>query len=165
MRLAVRLAIVALSLTALLGLCVHYGATYDDNWPHPTGDQLRDDYDAYAGERVLLIGDVQAVDGDTLEVHITDSADRTAADLEVHAPDTTVDSGGTVQVYGVLEADQTVTTADVVVVNPDSHALYYKLGVSVVGVLLAIGYLFRHWRIDPRTLALEPRPTDTTNDG
>ncbi|WP_440771731.1 DNA-binding protein [Natronorubrum sp. DTA28] len=160
MRLAARLVVVALLFAALLGLCVHYGGTYDDNWPHPTGDQLGEEYDAYAGERVLLFGSVQSVDGETIVIHVTDSADEVAAELEIDGVDNSVASGGTVQVYGVLESDRTMTADETVVVDRDANAFDYKLGTSIVGVLLAIGYFARHWTVNPRTFAVEPRETE-----
>lgn len=165
MRLAARIVVAAVLLTALLGLCVHYGGTYDDNWPHPTGDQLRDEYDAYAGERVLLIGSVQSVDRDTIVIQITDSADEVAAELEIHGVDESVAPGGTVQVYGVLEPDRTMTPEETVVVDRDASAFGYKLATSIASVLLAIGYVGRHWTVNPRTLAVEPRRAETTETG
>ncbi|SDJ56148.1 single stranded DNA-binding domain-containing protein [Natronorubrum texcoconense] len=162
MRLVVRIVVSTLLLAALFGLCVHYGGAYDDNWPHPTGDQLGAEYDAYAGERVLLIGSVQSVDGETIVIHVTDSADEVAAELEIDGVDEPVAPGGTVQVYGVLESDRTMTADETVVVDRDANAYGYKLGTSIVGVLLAIGYFGRHWTVNPRTLAVEPRETETT---
>ncbi len=163
MRLAARIVVSTLLLAALFGLCVHYGGAYDDNWPHPTGDQLQDEYDAYAGERVLLFGSVELVDGETTVIHVTDSADEVAAELEISGVDETVEPGGTLQVYGVLESDRTMTADETVVVDHDESAFDYKLGTSVVGVLLAIGYFGRHWTVNPRTLAVEPRGQDATD--
>lgn len=173
MRRAARVAVAAVCLAALLGLCVHYGATYDESWPHPTGDQLREEYDASVGDRVLLFGEVQSVDreNETAVIHVTDSADDVAAEIELRGVPDGVGPGGTVQVYGVLEADETdrtdgtMTPDRTVVVNRDSSAVLYKLGASVVGGLLAVGYFRRHWTLDPRTLALEPRSTATTRTG
>ena len=159
MRLAVRAVIVVVLVMALLGLCVHYGGTSDENWPHPTGDQLQDDYDAYAGDRVLVFGDVQSVDRDagTIVIHVTDSADDVAAELEISDAATAVEPGGTVQVYGVLEDDRTMTADRTVVVDRDATAFRYKLLASVVGALLAVGSFLRYWTLDPRAVAFEPR--------
>ena len=164
MRLAARVAVAVVCLAALLGLCVHYGATYDENWPHPTGDQLRGDYDAYAGERVLLFGEIQSVDREsgTAVIHVTDSADAVAAELEIRGIDAVANDigpGGTLQVYGVLEADRTMTPEETVVVNRDSSAVRYKLATSVVGGLFAVGYFLRHWRLKlgRETIGFEPR--------
>ncbi|MFC7231561.1 hypothetical protein ACFQMM_09350 [Saliphagus sp. GCM10025308] len=41
MHTAVRLGLLAICLLAAVGLVVHHGATYDENWSHPTGDQPR----------------------------------------------------------------------------------------------------------------------------
>ena len=169
MRRAARVAVAAVCLAVLLGLCVHYGAAYDEGWPHPTGDQLRDEYDAYAGDRVLLFSEVQSVDreADTAVIHVTDDADEVAAAIEIRGVTDGVGPGGTVQVYGVLEAhetdrtDGTMTPDRTVVVNRDSSATLYKLGTSVVGGLLAVGYFLRHWTLDPRTLAFESRSAAT----
>lgn len=170
MRRAARVAVAAVCLAALLGLCAHYGAAYDENWPHPTGDQLRDDYATDAGERVLLFGEVRSVDreADTAVIRVTDDADDVAAEIEIRGVPDGLESGGVVQVYGVLEADETertdgtMTPDRTVVVNRDSGARLYKLGTSVVGGLLAVGYFLRHWTLDPRALAFEPRSTATT---
>lgn len=163
MRLGVRVAVVVLSLSALFGLAVHHGATYDDGWPHPTGDQLRDDYDAFVGDRVLVFGEVRAVDADAheIEIHVTDSADEVAAELSISGVDESVDPGGTVQVYGVLEADRTIHAEEVVVVDRSSAATRYKLVASVGGTLLAVGYFLWHWRPHPRRIAFVPRARST----
>ncbi|APX96592.1 single stranded DNA-binding domain-containing protein [Natronorubrum daqingense] len=165
MRLATRIVLTALFLGALLGLCVHYGGTYDDNWPHPSGDQLQDDPDAAVGERVLLFGSVESVEDDTLEIHVTDSEGRVAVELEIDGVDESVASGGTVQVYGVLEDDQTMTPDETVVVEEDDRAFEYKLATSLVGVVLAIAYFCRYWRIDWTTVAFEPRSGGDDRDG
>lgn len=173
MRRAARLAVAAVCLAALLGLCVHYGAAYDEGWPHPTGDQLRAEYDAHVGDRVLLFGEVQSVDreADAAVIHVTDDADDVAAEIELQDVPDGVGPGGTVQVYGVLEADGTDRTDGTmapdrtVVVNRDSSAVLYKLGTSAVGGLLAVGYFLRYWTVDPRALAFEPRSTATTRTG
>lgn len=62
MRPAFRVLLVCSLAVVQLGLGVHYGATADEQWPHPTGDQLADDIDGWDGETVLLIGEV--VDAD-----------------------------------------------------------------------------------------------------
>ena len=159
MRLAVRFAVAAVLLAALVGLCVHHGATYDERWPHPTGDQLREEYDAFVGERVLLFGTVRAVDSEsgTVTIRITDSADAVAAELSVDGVDGQVAPGGTVQVYGTLEADRTMTADRTVVVNRDATAARYKLAASVAGGLLAVGYFLRYWRPSVRRVGFEPR--------
>lgn len=168
MRVVTRVALVVVLLVAAAGLCLHYGVTYDENWPHPTGDQLEGDVDDFAGDRVLLVGEVQAVDEtrDELTVAVTDSADDVVLELEVHDVDEAVEPGGVVQVYGVLGADRTMTPTETVVVDESPTATLYKYAVSVVGVVLAGGYFLAHWRIVPRRLGFEPRgePGDRRNE-
>ncbi|QCS42034.1 DNA-binding protein [Natrinema versiforme] len=167
MRPAIRLAVVATLLVVLGGLCVHYGAAYDENWPHPTGDQIQDrGADAFVGDRVLLFGEVRAVDADaeTITIHVTDDSDAVAAELTVTGVEQRVEPGGVVQVYGVLESASTMHADRTVVVNRDPSATAFKLGASVVGLLLAAGHFLRHWRIDVRELAFEPRAADPERD-
>lgn len=166
MRRSVRVGVTVVLLVVLLGLGVHYGATYDENWPHPTGDQLQEEYDAYVGEQVLLFGEVQTVDDSAIVIHVTDSTDEVAAELTIHGVDADVEPGGTVQVYGVLEADRTMHPDETVVVDRSPTAFHYKLATSTLGILLAIGFFFRYWRANPRALAFEPRTNaEVVDDG
>lgn len=148
----------------LLGLCVHYGTTYDDAWPHPTGDQLAGGGDEYVGDHVLLFGDVQSVHEDSITIHVTDDHGDVAAALEVRNVETTdLEPGGVVQVYGVLESDSTgahdgtMDAEEIVVVNSSPDAATYKYVASALGGLFAAGFFLRHWRIDLRWLRFEPR--------
>ncbi|ELZ01823.1 OB-fold tRNA/helicase-type nucleic acid binding protein [Natrialba asiatica DSM 12278] len=165
------MAVATLLLTTLAGLCVHYGATYDERWPHPTGDQLQDDPSQFTGQQVLLFGEVQTVRDDTIVIHVHDDADDVAAELEVTNVDKSVEPGGMVQVYGVVNPDWTMTAEKTVVVNRSDGASTYKYVVSLAGVLLAIGYFCKHWQILPQKLGFEPRTdrtereTDRPNDG
>lgn len=154
---------VVLSLV-LLGLCVHYGVTYDDAWPHPTGDQLSESHDDSVGERVLLFGDVQSVHEDSIIIHVTDDHGDVAAALEIRTSEITdLEPGGVVQVYGVLESDETgahdgtMDSAEIVVVNSSPRTATYKHVVSALGGLLAAGFFLRHWGIDLRQLRFGPR--------
>ena len=162
MRIGLRVIVAILLVGALLGLCVHYGATYDENWPHPTGDQLATEYDTYVNERVLLIGEVISTNpsDETVTIEITDDADETAAEIQVHGVTQSVAVGGTVQAYGTLHADRTLTPTNIVVVNHSSWDEQYKLGTSVVGLLLAITYFLIHWRPDIRRFVFRQRTPD-----
>ncbi|OVE84439.1 hypothetical protein [Natronolimnobius baerhuensis] len=159
MRFAVRLAVVIVLALALCGLAVHYGATYDEQWPHPSGDQLQAEYDASVGEQVLLFGTVHEHDSETgpTVIHVTDSADTIAAELEVTGITDPVEPGGVVQVYGVLEADRTMDADQFVVVDDGPTATTYKLITSVIGVIFAVGYFLRYWRLSLAELGFEPR--------
>mgnify|MGYP000715717093 CR=1 FL=1 len=165
MRIGLRVIVAILLVGALLGLCVHYGATYDENWPHPTGDQLATDYDTYVDERVLLIGEVISTNpsDETVTIEITDDADETAAEIQVHGVTQSVAVGGTVQAYGTLHADRTLTPTTIVVVNHSSWDGQYKLGTSAVGILLAITYFLIHWQPDFRRFVFRQRTPDRRN--
>jgi|GEM_PF-633912 len=160
MRLTSRIIIITTLLVALGGVSVHYHTTYDENWPHPTGDQLQEQgTKTFVGERVLLFGEVQTVNPDVITIHITDDSDNVAAELEVTGIEDRVKPGGVVQVYGVLESKTKLHAGRTVVVNRDPSATIYKLGVSVVGLVLAVAYFFRQWQIDFQKLAFKPRTT------
>ncbi|ELZ03354.1 hypothetical protein [Natrialba aegyptia] len=164
MRPAVRVIVATLLLTTLAGLCVHYGATYDEHWPHPTGDQLQDDPGQFTDQQVLLFGEVQTAAEDTIAIHVHDDAGDIAAELEVTNVDKSVEPGGMVQVYGVLDSDQTMTAEKTVVVNRSDGASTYKYVVSLAGALLAIGYFCKHWQPLPQKLGFEPRTGRTERD-
>lgn len=169
MRTGLRVAVGILLLVGVIGLGIHYGSTYDAKWPHPTGDQLAADYDTYADKEVLLIGEVTAVSpaDETLTIEITDDADEVAAAITVHDTTAPAKPGGTIQAYGTLHADKTMTPTSVAVVNRDSGDAQYKLAVSVVGILVAVGYFLTHWRPNFGRLTFEPRtpePIDEDHD-
>jgi len=158
MRLAVRFAIVVACIVALVGLGVHYGATYDENWPHPTGDQLADEPAGWDGERVLLFGTVETVAEDRFTMRIETDAGEGARVVEVRGTSTDAEPDGVVQVYGELAERGTVQHADrvvVVVASPDLQLSKY--GISLVGLVVLIGTFLRYWRLDVRRLAITPR--------
>ena len=168
MRTWIRIAVGIFLLFGVVGLGIHYGTTYDAKWPHPTGDQLAADYDAYVDDEVLLIGEVTATTPakETLTIEITDDADEVAATITVHntTKPSAVKPGGTIQAYGTLQADKTMTPTSVAVVNRDPAEAQYKLAVSVVGILLAIGYFLSHWRPNVRRLTFEQRTVASTDE-
>ncbi|MFC7213488.1 DNA-binding protein [Saliphagus sp. GCM10025334] len=164
MHTAVRLGLLAICLLGAVGLAVHYGATYDEHWPHPTGDQFEGNVEAYTGERVLLFGEVHAVENDALTIHVTNDADEVVLELTVYGPTESVEPGGVVQVYGVLETDRTMTPDEFVVVNESPTATRYKHLASLVGGLLAAAYFLRQWRIDVTGIGFEPQATSDTRE-
>lgn len=152
-----RLLAIGLVVVATAGLCAHYGAVYGTNWPHPTADELAEDPGAYDGEAVLLIGEVVEHTDDRLRVELETSAGETVG-VTVRDAEAIVESGGTVQVYGMLSDGGTVQHADrVVVVNEDAGDQIYKLGVSAFAGFVTAGLFLYHWRIDLRNLRFEVR--------
>lgn len=165
MHVAVRLTLLVVLIAGAFGLAVHHGATYDENWPHPSGDQLEGNVDAYIGEQILLFGEVHSTEPDAITIHVTNDADEVVLELEVYGVEESVEPGGIVQVYGVLEGDRTMTPEETVVVDSSQTATMYKYVVSALGGVFAVGYFFRHWRVNARTLAFEPRNSGVNDDG
>ena len=160
--------LVFIGLFALLtvGICIHFGATYDQNWPHPTGDQLGADTDGWDGEQVLLFGEVQEQTADGFVMTVEDDSETVVRTVTVQGTDAAVEAGGVVQVYGRLSERGTRQQAEsVVVVNETPGDSQYKLGTSLLGGLLAAGVFLRYWRIDWRALRFVAREqADTAGD-
>ncbi|WP_340097935.1 hypothetical protein [Salinibaculum salinum] len=150
-----RFALVGLLLLATAGLGVYADATEEDRWPYPTADALGAASDDHAGEETLVFGTVEAVRGDTAQIRV--EYDEGSFQMTVHNFDASVQSGGTVQVYGTLGPDQTIDAERVAVVNPAGSSLLFKYGISVVAVILFLLVFFRYWRIDWGTYSLEAR--------
>jgi hypothetical protein len=153
-----RLLAIGLVLLVTAGFGVHYGAAYEDNWPHPTADELAEDRGAYDGEQVLLIGEVTEIGGDDGLTMMLETSAGEEIEIEVRGVKAAVEPGGVVQVYGTLAEGGTIQQADrTVVVNEDSADGRYKLGVSGIAGLLTAGLFLYYWRIDIREPAFEVR--------
>lgn len=158
MRRVYRLSTVVVVLALTLVLCVHYGATYDENWPHPTGDQLAEEPGGWDGERVLLIGVVETTGEGQFRMRVETDAGEVARVVAVRTTSVDAERGGTVQVFGELTEQGTVQRADrlvVVVATPGYQPATF--GVSGLGLLVVGGLFLRHWRIDPRKLVITAR--------
>ena len=146
----VRLVGIALCLLLAAGLCVGYGASYEDGWPYPTGDELAESPADWDGERVLLFGEVRERTPDGLVMTVENDAGEVVQEVTVRGTAVAVDPGGVVQVYGELSERGTVQTAtSVVVVNESPGDSLYKLATSGLGGLVAALLFLRYWRIDP----------------
>jgi len=143
------------AMVATLGLGVYADATEEERWPYPTSDQLATDYDAHAGDQALVFGTVEERTGDTARIEV--EYDTGTFQLTVRNFDATVQPGGTVQVYGTLERDRTMTAERVVVVNPAGSSVLFKYAVSLVAAVLFLVVFFRYWRLDWQTLTVEER--------
>ena len=162
----VRLFGVVVLLAAVGGLCVHYDATFDDNAPYPSTEDLATDYGNYVGEETLVFGDVERVNADADRATIRVDSDEGDFELVVERFVERVRPGGVVQVYGTLEADYTMSAMNVAVVNPVGASKAYKYAVSVVGAVLVLAVFFRRWRVDTESLAFELRSGgDAEGDG
>lgn len=155
-----RLLVAVVLLAGTIGLCVHYGATYEEGWPYPTGQQLATDYERHVGETALVFGEVRALeDGGTVVVRAMHSPGELTTDLVVTDVDEAVRPGSTVQVYGRLEPDRRMDAEEVVVTHRDRgyRDTLYALGTSLVGIALAVGSVARYWRVNTRELSMEAR--------
>lgn len=156
----VRLLATAVLLIAILGLCVHYGATYEEGWPYPTGEQLATDYDRHVGERALVFGEVRSVEEEGVVVRVLHSPGEFTTDLVVTGDEAEalaeVGPGGIVQVYGTLEPNHRMET-EAVVVERDPDETLYALVASLAGIAVAVGSVARYWRVNVRELRIEAR--------
>lgn len=141
-----RVAVVGVMIVCVAGMGVHYDATFDDQWPYPTDDDLATDYDAHVGQEVFLFGTVVSVDDGTARVRV--DADTGTYTLRVRSFDAAVEPGGVVQLLGTVRPDDVLVADRVAVVNASSGSRLYKYGVSVVGAALVVVPFFRRWRVD-----------------
>jgi len=158
MRRAYRLSAIVVLFALTLVLCVHYGATYDENWPYPTGDQLAENPGGWDGERVLLVGIVETVGEDQFSMRVETGSGDVARVVTVRGRGVDAEPGGTVQVFGELSEQGTVQHAErttIVVESPGPHPS--KFGISSLALVVVAGFVLRYWHIDPRTLSITAR--------
>ena len=151
------LIVVVLLVGLALASGIHYDAGFDRHWEYPTEEDLSSDYESHVGERTLVWGVVQSIDRDASEAVVEVDSDDGEFELLVRGLDADVEPGGTVQVYGSLEPDQTLVASGFVVVERSPADRLFKYGLSAGGAALALGIFFRYWRIDWRRLRFEPR--------
>lgn len=160
------LAIVVL-LGALLGLMVWYGTLEPapGQWVFAGSEELGAEYEAYVGERVLLIGTV--TDIDPVRIRLSYGNGKTLHVTVVNL-DTTTTPGDRLALYGVAAPDHSIRTINAYTIPSANYVSMYLL--SFLAGLWALVRIIRGWRVDPERLALEPRteplvPSDvrTTN--
>lgn len=149
-----RVALAAVLLAALFGLCVAEAATAADRSPYPTGEQIVTDYESVVGERAIVGGTVTAT-GSTTALRTTHGS--TAATIDVQDVDRKLEPGSIVQVLGRLDPGHAIDAQRVVVVSPSSGAETYKWAVSGLAVLGFLALFARYWRVDLRALRVEVR--------
>ena len=140
---------------SLGGLFVHAEVTEDQRNPYPDAEELNNEYSAYVGQTVVVFGTV--VEGTDQQMTIETEEDGTTATLAVTVVNATVSAGGTVQVYGTLERDQTIAAERIEVVNSSWWAELYKYGTSAVGAAGFLVLFFRYWRLNRDSWSLEAR--------
>jgi hypothetical protein len=150
-----RVAAALVLVAAVAGACVHYGTLADDQRPYPTDEEVAGAYDSYVGETVYVWATVERAADEGVVV----STDY--LELRVRGPVAGVAPGDVLQVYGTLRPGHEVTPERVVRSERTDRA--WMFGVSGVAGVLALAALFRRWRVDWRTLRLEPR-AEVTED-
>jgi hypothetical protein len=153
-----RAGVLMILVVLVLGACVGYGGA--DRWSYPDSADIAQDPDTYDGERVLLFGEIVSVDEETLVIETETSSTLLQFSVEGVSPAVldTLETGGSVQVYGTLRSDASIVAAEEVVVDfrsPDDFLYVYA--TSIAGGLLAAAYFLWHWRLDIRRLAFRPR--------
>ena len=164
-----RIATILVLLALLVGLMVGFGGldpapTQGD---YPSEDELATDYAEHIGQTVHLSGVV--IDTDPVVIRVdydyyatgvryTGSYDLTIQ--EISSTDGVTD-GDSLQVYGTVRPDHTLTAQNVVVVPPRNYAYMYT--ISALAGLWVLTRLIRGWRLDWATGALERRPTTETH--
>lgn len=149
-----RVALAAVLLAALFGLCVAEATTAADRSPYPTGEQIVTDYESVVGERAIVGGTVTAT-GSTPSLRTTHGS--AAATIDVQDIDGELEIGSIVQVLGRLEPGHVVTSEQIVVVSPSAGAETYKWAVSGLAVGGFLLLFFRYWRVDLWALTVEVR--------
>lgn len=149
-----RVALAAVLLAALFGLCVAEAATAADRSPYPTGEQIVTDYESVVGERAIVGGIVTAT-GPTPSLRTTHGP--AAVIIHVRGVDQELRRGSIVHVLGRLEPGHVVTAERVVIVSPSAGAETYKWAISGLAVGGFLLLFFKYWRVDLRALRVEVR--------
>lgn len=156
-----RFVAVAVLLAVLFALMVGFGATTPapalGDYPH--GDALAQGDDTSVGDHVQVTGTVLATDPVDIAVEYDYYADGDrhsgVMTLTVRNVDTAVAVGGTLQVYGPLGPDRTITAENSVSVPATNYTAMYL--VSALAGLWVLARLRCGWHLDWETGALHPR--------
>ncbi len=142
-----RLVAVFVLLAALFGLVVWHG-TLDpapDAGAYPGPEQLGADYEAYLGETVAVGGEITETDPVVIEAEygVGESIRLTVVGVD---PGVTVEEGGQLRVFGVVEPGGTVRAENAFFV-PDSGR-WYTWSISFLAGLWVLGRIVLRFRFD-----------------
>ena len=142
--LLVRVLLIVLFVTSLLGLGVHYATTYDDRWYDP---------DATADIGIAVTVSIVDVGSHAAPVAGVTGFEDSSVAVERLGPEyvaiATSQSNGE-----AIEVDTTLTTDDVpgtvmTTIGPGMDPERYKLGVSVMGVVSGMALFLHNWKPTP----------------
>jgi len=152
-----RVATLAVLLSAVVALGVHYDVSGRYALSSPDASDLVDDYDAHYGETALVFGRVVDYDRSAATATVAVTTAEGTVRPTVSNFDVDVQPGGVVQVYGIVRPGPEIEASNVVVVNPTGSSDLYKYAVSAVGAILILVVFFRDWTVDTDDWALEVR--------
>jgi len=147
----VRVVLVLGLVCAQCGLLVWFADVGYEGSPHPGGEELVDDYDAYLEEDVVVYG--QVVDTDPLVIAYED--DGRTIEFRVTGVTDTIEEGEYLEVYATAHTDHVLVAIDIV--NYPERGHWYAYGISALAAVLTGGRLVRDWEFDRQTFGLERR--------
>ncbi|MEF8829809.1 MAG: hypothetical protein V5A49_12285 [Haloarcula sp.] len=153
-----RVAAICVLLAVLFALMVGFGAATPAPalGDYPDGNALAQDPDRHVGEFVQVTGTVVGTEPVEIAVEYEYAADgqRHSGTLTVTVRnvDTVVAEGQSLQVYGTLGPDGTITAENSVSVPAVNYTAMYL--VSALAGLWTLGRLLCGWRLDRQTGAL-----------
>ncbi len=142
-----RLLAVLVLLAALFGLVVWHG-TLDpapDAGAYPGPEDLAADYEAYLGETVAVGGEITETDPAVIEAEYGVDKSIRIAVVGVD-PGMTVEKGGQLRVFGVIESDGTIRAENAFFV-PNSGR-WYTWSISFLAGLWVLGRIALRFRLD-----------------
>jgi hypothetical protein len=153
-----RVAAICGLLAVLFALMVGLGAPAPDPavGDYPDGNALAQDPDNHVGKYVQVTGTVVGTEPVEIAVEYDYTADGERHSgmltVTVRNVDTAVTEGQSLQVYGTLGPDGTITAENSVSVPPMNYTAMYL--VSALAGLWTLGRLICGWRLDLQTGAL-----------
>jgi len=152
----VRALLIACALSLVGWGLVDYAAGMDANYAYPTDRELATDFAASHGQQVdTWVTVAERRDGE----FVTESGWVVTAD----SLPPSLDAGDSVQVYGTARPGPRIAADRLAVTDGTNRG--FMLGVSVCGLLLAVGATLRHWRPALRAGYLVPRATEGDGAG
>jgi len=149
-----RIVLLGVLVAALFGLAVWYGSTplSFEGGRFPSTGSLAGNYDDLVGERVVVTGRVVATDPVVLHA----SSGQWTITLRIEGLDRHVEPGDRIQVFGVLEPDNTVRSINSVVAG----ARTYAWSVSFVAGVWVLVRGIVHWQYDRESGSFQPEEGD-----